>query len=102
MSRLDALSKDEMIRNCDTVSQILKSLAHPQRLMILCLLAEAPRTVGELQEICGISQSAVSQFLNRFRLEGIVTNEKDGNFVYYSIQDKSILQLIKSLHRIYC
>lgn len=102
MKRLDTLSREEMQGNCEEVSQVLKALAHPQRLMILCLLAENPRTVGELQEICAISQSAVSQFLNRFRLEGIVRSEKSGNFVTYEIANPQILSLIKSLHKIYC
>lgn len=92
----------EMKNNCDNVSRILKALAHPQRLMILCVLAAGESTVGEIEQACDASQSAVSQFLNRMRLEGLVSSEKRGAFVYCKISDQKIEQLIKSLYRIYC
>ncbi len=91
-----------MRQKCDAVSKVLKALAHPQRLLILCTLATGEKTVGAIEEACEASQSAVSQFLNRMRLEGLVTSEKRGSFVYYRISDSNVNQLIKSLYKIYC
>ena len=91
-----------MRQRCDTVSQVLKALAHPQRLLILCTLATGEKTVGEIEEACGASQSAVSQFINRMRLEGLVSSEKRGSFVYCKIADPKVNQLIQSLYKIYC
>lgn len=92
----------KMKNNCDDVSRVLKALAHPQRLMILCTLASGEKSVGEIEQACGASQSAASQFLNRMRLEGLVSSEKRGSFVYCKIANKRIEQLIKSLYKIYC
>jgi DNA-binding transcriptional ArsR family regulator len=92
----------DMRKRCDSVSQVLKALAHPQRLLILCTLVAGEKTVGEIEEACDASQSAVSQFLNRMRLEGLVSSEKRGAFVYYKISNSKIEQLIQSLYKIYC
>ena len=91
-----------MRQKCDLVARILKALAHPQRLLILCTLAAGEKTVGEIEKSCEASQSAVSQFLNRMRLEGLVNSEKRGSFVYYKITDPKVNKLIQSLYKIYC
>ncbi len=92
----------EMRNKCVDVSRILKALAHPQRLMILCYLSDGEKTVGEIEQACDASQSAVSQFLNRMRLEGLIQSEKRAQFVYYQITDPQVKQLIKSLYKIFC
>jgi ArsR family transcriptional regulator, virulence genes transcriptional regulator len=91
-----------MRKRCDLVSRVLKALAHPQRLLILCTLAEGEKTVGEIETACEASQSAVSQYLNRMRLEGLVSSEKRGSFVYCKIADPKLKKLIQSLYTIYC
>ena len=91
-----------MKQKCDAVARVLKALAHPQRLLILCTLASGEKTVGEIEKACDASQSAVSQFLNRMRLEGLVSSEKRGSFVYCKIADPQVNQLIQSLYEIYC
>jgi ArsR family transcriptional regulator len=94
---------DDFQGQCTLVASTLKMMSHPQRLMLLCLLKEGPRTVSELQEnLDGISQSHVSQFLNRLRLEGIVEGTRQGTFIYYSIKDPKVTTLLKCLSSIYC
>ncbi len=102
MNKKSNFSAARMRRNCDEVSKILKASAHPQRLMILCYLSEGNRTVGEIEEFCGMSQSATSQFLVRMKLEGLIDSEKAGKFVCYRIADSRIKDLISSLHHIFC
>ena len=91
-----------MRQKCDSVARILKALAHPQRLLILCSLAAGERTVGEIEKACEASQSSVSQFLNRMRHEGLISSEKRGSHVHCKIADPKVNQLIKSLYKIYC
>ena len=93
---------DFNFERCEEVANLLKSLAHPTRLMLLCLLVEKPRTVTELTELTQSSQSGVSQFLNRMKLQGILETERDAQKVIYKISDPNIMKLMQSLHAIYC
>lgn len=102
MKNANAASIRDMKKNCEHVSGVLKALAHPQRLMILCHLAEGEKTVGELQELCTLSQSAVSQFLKRMKLENLIDSEKRGLFVHYRIVDPDVKKLMNSLYGIFC
>lgn len=91
-----------MKERCTAVAAVLKALAHPQRLLILCALTTGEKTVGEIEAACEASQSAVSQYLHRMRREGLVTSEKRGSHVYCKMADPQLIQLIQSLYRIYC
>lgn len=95
-------SLTELKRRSEDVAALLKQLAHPQRLLILCSLAEGEKSVGEIEDVCGASQSAVSQFLKGMRLEGLVDSRRDGKQVYYRIVDERVLELVKSLYSIFC
>ena len=91
-----------ILEKCDEVSQLLKSLSHPVRLKILCQVIEKEKTVNELTEFCGISQSAMSQFLNRMKTEGILNSRKDGTRAYYGIHDPKLVKLLRAIKEIYC
>ena len=97
-----AVSFKEMTKKCDDVAQVMKALAHPQRLMLLCHLSGGEKTVGDLERLCEVSQSAMSQFLTRMKFEGLVQSEKRGLFVYYRIADEKVGELIAALYHIYC
>ncbi len=97
-----AISVEKIQKSCIEVSQILKALAHPQRLMLLGNLLEGPKTVGELVELCEASQSQISHFLMRMKLEGLVTAERDGRFVRYSVADKRLIRLMRVIQTEYC
>ena len=90
------------LEQCTYVSSILKQLAHPQRLMILCLLSEKERSVNDLVELTGASQSSVSQFLNKMKLQGLVKREAQGQQAYYSIADDKVFALMNALHEVFC
>lgn len=86
----------------EEVATLLKQLSHPQRLLILCCMADGEKSVGEIEEACGASQSAVSQFLKGMRLERLIESRRDGKQVYYKIVDKRVHELIRSLYQIFC
>ena len=96
------LSTIEMKNNCKSVAAVLKAISHPKRLMLLCHLAYGEKTVGELEELCGGSQSAISQFLKIMKLEEMLTSEKRGLYVYYRIHDPKVKKLVFSLYKIFC
>lgn len=87
---------------CVEVSAIMKAISHPQRLMLMCHLSEGEKNVSELLELCELSQSQLSQFLNRLQREKLLNVRRDGNFSYYSIADKNITKLIQSMQKIFC
>ncbi len=91
-----------MASRCDEVSQVLKSLSHPIRLKVLCSLIDREKTVGELVEFGGISQSAMSQFLIRLKNEGVLSSRKEGTSVYYTLADERLKKLIHSIKEIFC
>ena len=87
---------------CFEVSELLKSLSHPQRLMILSHLSQGKKTVSELQGLCSISQSQLSQYLNRMRMEGLVSRQRLGKFQIYTIENKELKLLIMAVQKIFC
>lgn len=93
---------NELEQKASEVAEILKLLAHPKRLLILCKLSEGEMSVSDLEKFCNISQSQLSQFLAKMRQEWLIESRKDGIFVYYHIQDDRISQMLQSLTTIYC
>ena len=87
--------------NCDEVCALLKALSHPGRLLILGHLVAGEKTVTELQEMCGISQSQLSQFLARMRFEGLVRGERRGRSIFYSTGDDRVAWLIRAIQALY-
>lgn len=96
------VSVSKIKKSCVEVSQILKALAHPQRLLLMGHLAQGPKTVGELVKVCQASQSQVSHFLMRMKFEGLVTAARDGRHVVYSVADKRLVRLIQAIQCEYC
>ncbi|PPJ45327.1 ArsR family transcriptional regulator [Rhizobium sp. KAs_5_22] len=83
-------------------STLLKALSHETRLLILCILSQGEKTVGEIESILGLQQAVVSQQLARLRLERIVTTRRDGRLIYYNITDPSLTALVSVLYDMYC
>ncbi len=89
------------LENCSRVATILKSMAHPQRLFILCRLHQKECTVTELEGLTEASQPQISQHLQRMRHEGLVDSRRDGNYVYYSVRDDHVKVLLDALEELY-
>ena len=83
-------------------SDFLKALAHEQRLVLLCLLAERERSVGELEELLSLRQTTVSQQLARLRLDSLVTTRREGRTIYYSLADPRLRQIVHVLYDMFC
>lgn len=83
-------------------STLLKALSHETRLLILCILSQGERTVGEIEAILGLQQAVVSQQLARLRLEQIVETRREGRLIYYRISDPSLTGLVSVLYDMFC
>jgi len=82
---------------------LLRQLANPRRLMLLCqLAAEGEVTVNRLAQRVGLSQAALSQHLMRLRAEGLVARRRDGTHLHYRIADPRVGHLMNTLHALFC
>lgn len=93
---------ETMMHSAREASDFLKALSHEYRLLLLCLLAERERSVGELETILSLRQPTVSQQLARLRYDGLVTTRRDGKTIYYSIANENVKQIITVIYNIYC
>jgi len=75
----------------------INALSNPVRIKLLCCLSKSSKNVAELMEICGLSQSSVSQHLIKLKKAGLVSDKKQGKFVYYSLIDKKTAQVANLL-----
>ena len=73
-------------------AEVSKTLAHPIRLAILHSLKQGEKTVNDLTQLTGASQSNVSQHLAKMRQRDIVLTRKDGSNVYYRVASPKISQ----------
>jgi DNA-binding transcriptional ArsR family regulator len=91
-----------MLQNARDASDFLKALAHENRLLLLCLLAEKERSVSELEQILNLRQPTVSQQLARLRLDGLVTTRREGKAIFYSVAEESTRRFVKLLYDTFC
>lgn len=86
----------------DFTSELLKSIAHPIRLKVLCYLIDSEKKVGDIEKELGSTISNISQHLTILRKMHIIHRRKEANFMYYSIKDERILKLISTIKNLYC
>lgn len=91
-----------MQANAAEASSLLKSLAHPSRLLVLCALVNREHTAGELERLTGLGQSAISQHLARLREAGVVQTRREARRIFYSLSSADVQAVLQTLHDIYC
>lgn len=83
-------------------STLLKVLGNPDRLLLLCQLAQGPLCVSELEALVGVQQPTLSQQLGVLRDEALVTTRREGKQIYYSIASAEALAVMQLLYQLYC
>ena len=83
-------------------AQLLKALANPDRLLLLCSLVEGECNVSALETMTGIRQPTLSQQLGVLRDEGLVETRRDGKFVIYRIASPPALAVLQTLYENFC
>lgn len=91
---MDELLKPEFL---DEVCQIVKILGHPVRIKIIEHLENGPATVGQLQQTISLSQPVTSQHLRLMKDKGILSSQRDGNMIRYSIANPISLSFLNCL-----
>jgi ArsR family transcriptional regulator, virulence genes transcriptional regulator len=80
----------------------LKSISSRHRLMILCELSKGELSVMPIQNILGLSQSALSQHLARLRADKLVKTRRESQTIYYSLASDKVTKMITFLYDLYC
>ena len=83
-------------------ASLMKALANPHRLMILCELHQGERSVSALESAVGLKQSPLSQHLAKLRREGLVTTRRASQTIYYSLANPAVTRVLGVLHDLYC
>lgn len=91
-----------MLERAEVAEGLLKSLANRNRLMILCLLVDGERSVGDLVASLGLHGPTVSQHLALLRKDGLVKTRRDGQTIWYAIASDPARKLLETLYRIFC
>jgi len=77
-------------------------VSHETRLVILCLLIDGEKSVGEIEQRLKLRQAFISQQLARLRADDLVGARRDGKNVYYAIARPEVIEIIDSLYRAFC
>ena len=102
MPRQAPIDPEKMRGHADEAAALVKALANKQRLMILCLLVDRERSVGEINGLLDLSQSALSQHLAKMREEGLVAYRRESQTLHYRIENPDVAKLIATLKTIFC
>lgn len=86
----------------EAIAGMLKTMSHPIRLKILCLLQDKEMTVGDIREEVKTTNANVSQHLSILRNQKIISFRKDANFIYNRIDDGRVLELMQTMRKLYC
>ena len=96
------LSLGDLASAAAQAAALLRSLANPDRLLLLCTLVDGECNVSALETRTGIRQPTLSQQLSVLRQEGIVETRRDGKFIFYRIASPPTLAVLRTLHDQFC
>lgn len=86
------LANDDVVYSA---TQIFDALSDSTRFQILGVLVLGEKSVSDLQEVCHVSQSAISHQLRLLRDRGLVNARRDGQRMIYSLADEHVEQLLR-------
>lgn len=99
---LESLDAEVMAAHAGEAAQLLKALANSFRLQILCILGTEELSVGQLNKLVSLSQSALSQHLAKLRADGLVQTRREAQTIYYSITPGPAQGIIALLQEHFC
>jgi len=92
----------ELQENASKASALLKTMANEWRLLILCHLAEGEKSVGELEQLVDLNQSALSQHLAVLRRHRLVETRRAAQSIFYSLASDEAASVMGTLYDLYC
>jgi DNA-binding transcriptional ArsR family regulator len=96
------LDLDHMQAAAADACRLMKVLSNPDRLLLLCQLAQGEHNVGELEAALGIVQPTLSQQLTVLREEALVSTRREGKNIYYRIHSPQAQAVIRTLYQQFC
>jgi len=88
------LIEDHML---EKMAETLKAVAHPIRLQIVNILMRGEQSVGELVKQLGTKQSLTSQQLSILKSRGVLRSRRNGNVVYYALENSGVKKIISAI-----
>ena len=83
-------------------ANLLKALANPDRLLLLCQLVGGERSVTELGVLAQIAQPSLSQQLGVLRGERLVATRREGKNMFYRVASPAALTVLETLYGLFC
>ena len=102
MTQHTVIDLDTMRAGAQQACALMKVLSNPDRLILLCELADGERNVGQLEEALGIVQPTLSQQLAVLRTEEVVKTRRDGKNIFYQIASAQALAVMQVLYTQFC
>ena len=102
MAEVADIELDALRVAADAACALMKSLANPDRLMLLCELVQGERNVGELEQALGLAQPSLSQQLAVLRDARLVDTRRAGKHIYYRITSTQAVGVLRALHQQFC
>ncbi len=99
---LPRINPVQMGEHAAAAARLLRALANPHRLMVLCLLAQGEMSVGQLNQQIELAQSALSQHLCVLRRDGLVRTRRDAQTIFYSVRPGPAADILGVLHQHFC
>jgi len=96
------LDSIRLLGSAEKASAVLKAMANKRRLLILCQLVQGEKSVGELEELINLNQSALSQHLAILRRNNLVQTRREAQTIYYSLSTTEAEVIMQALYDLYC
>jgi len=90
-----------LCRSVGEASDLLKALANPNRLSIVCLLLEGERSVSDLEHELGIHQPTLSQQLGELREAGMIVPRREAKSIFYRVADDRAGRIVATLREVF-
>lgn len=98
----EAIKLNQLRHAIGQACALLKVLAHEDRLILLCHLAQGEYCVSELEDQLGLHQPTLSQQLGVLRQEGLVETRRNGKRIYYRMASANAIAIMKALQECFC
>ena len=101
-SAVDLIELTRLQHRADEAASLLRILANPDRLLLLCQLVAGECCVSDLEKYTGIHQPTLSQQLGILRNDGLGQTRREGKRIYYTLAHPEALAVLQTLYRFYC
>lgn len=96
------LNVEQLRKAAGDATALLRSLAHEDRLLLLCKLSQGEMCVSDLEVELGIYQPSLSQHLGVLRRQKLVSTRREGKHIYYRVADDKAMAVLQTLYGLFC